>query len=36
MSAWEYCYVNESLEPVEGGGLARDYFKRPVASASAT
>ncbi len=26
MPRWEYCYVNESLEPAEGGGLVRDYF----------
>ena len=23
---WEYCYVNESLQRGEGGGLVRDWF----------
>lgn len=26
MPAWEYCYVNESLQPADGGRLVRDYF----------
>ncbi len=26
MSGWEYCYVNESLESADGGGLEREYF----------
>jgi hypothetical protein len=26
MTRWEYCYVYDSLEPAEGGGLVRDYF----------
>jgi len=26
MSQWEYCYVHQSVTPVEGGGLVSDYF----------
>ena len=26
MPEWEYCYVYESLEPTDDGGLVSDYF----------